>query len=136
MPGPIGIRRREEGAHGAALGETDHRGSFGARCIHHRPDVVHPRLERRRGRDRIGHAGAALVEMDQAGERSEVFEPRTKGHRQIPGQLDVGARTWDEDDVEGAFACDPVRDGDVATPGVAGFGDHWLDSRDSRRRSL
>ena len=115
--GPLRVRCREENAHGNALLEPDDRGSLRACGIHDRPQVVHPRLERRNAVHRVGHPGAPLVEDDETRERrqpaAEVAVPR-----RLPTELHVRDITGHEDDVERTVARDLVGDVDVAAPGV------------------
>src|SRR6266571_6251971 len=61
--------------------------------------------------------------MDQPREGRHPLEPGAQ-ERDLPRELDMRARTWNEDDVEMTLPGDAVGDADVTTPGVAGLGDH------------
>jgi hypothetical protein len=54
----------EEHCERTALAESANDGPLRTGGVHHRPDVVHARLQRRIARDAVGHARAALVEYD------------------------------------------------------------------------
>ena len=60
----FGIRRCEQDRHGRAVDVPEQSRALDAGRVHHRPDVVHPLLERRHAADAVGRARAALVEAD------------------------------------------------------------------------
>jgi hypothetical protein len=89
-----------------------------ANGVHHRPDIVHSRLERRRAADTIGHTRSPLVEADQPRERLDLPEERG-ACRDGCFELEVTDESRNEDDVKGAIAADLVSDVDVAALRVA-----------------
>ena len=64
--GPLRIGGREQRGHHAAFRDAHHRGSLRSDRVQHRADIVHPLLQGRQGVDPVRHAGAALVEEDEA----------------------------------------------------------------------
>jgi hypothetical protein len=68
------VRGSEQRAHRPALRDPEERRAFAPRGIHHGPHIVDPLLEGRHLADRVGEAGAALVEDDQARERADPVE--------------------------------------------------------------
>ena len=96
---PLRIGRREQDAHRPALRQAVKGGSPRSDGVHHGSDVVHAGLEARGAADRIGHAGAALVEPDQPRERPQVGQEVRKA-RKRPLQLHMGDKTGDEDEIE------------------------------------
>ena len=77
-------------------------------------EVVHARLQGRElgiG-DPIRESGPALVEEDQAGERSQPFE-EARQRRLLPGRLDMGDPAGHPDQVARAVADDLIGDRDA-----------------------
>ena len=119
--GPLRVRCGEEKTHRRTLRGAEERSPAGTGRVHHRPRVIHPRLERGRAADPVGHATSALVEPDQPAERGKRSEGTRERGR--PDELDVGDERRDKDDVKGTVARDLVGDRDVAAPCVERF---WL----------
>ena len=88
-PGSLRIRRREEDAHCRPLGQAVEGGATRTDCVHDRPHVVHPRLERRRSADAVRHPGSALVEADQPAETRELVK-EGRETRHLPVQARGG----------------------------------------------
>ena len=108
---PFGMKRREEDAHRAALGHAHHRCARRARSVHHRSNVVDPRLQVR-DPDCVRRARAALVEQDQAAPRrqcAKVARPR----RVVPVAVDVRHPSGHVHEIERPVADDLVGDPDV-----------------------
>ena len=84
----IRVCGREAHAHRAALGDTEEVRPLDAARIHHGPDVVHPLGERDIACDRIGQAGAALVEHREPRERGEPMQV-SREIGPLPGGFDV-----------------------------------------------
>ena len=121
-PHPLRIRGGEQDAHRAALGQAEQSRALRPDRVHHRADVVHARLQRRRAHG-VGHPLSSLVEADEAAERRELRqEVGVVGNR--PRELDVRGERRDVDDVERAVAGDLIRDRDVAAARVASLGLH------------
>ena len=73
-PHPLRVRCRMEDRHRTTLRVPEQDGALGASGIHDRRDVTHPRLQIGQRAGAVGHAGAPLVEPDQARERAEPME--------------------------------------------------------------
>ncbi len=69
--------------------------------VHHRPDVVHRRLDRLDLPHAVGQPGSALVEHEHA---TDVREALDVAHQQrlLPGREQVAGDAPDEDDVRSA----------------------------------
>ena len=89
----------EEHGERTALTESANDGPVRAGSVHHRPDVVHARLERRVAGDAVGHARAALVEQKQTPQLHQADE-EAHNRRVLPAQLDVVREARDPDEVE------------------------------------
>lgn len=70
-------RGREQHGQRPALRLADDGGPITAGGVHHRPDVVHASLRRRRPGDPVGHAHAPFVEADEPGELTDALEEST-----------------------------------------------------------
>src|SRR5207244_5983102 len=81
------------------------------------PQVIHPRLERRRLAHPVGEAGASPVEQDQAAEFAEAL---VKLHRVwiLELAVEVPGEAVDVDEIDRPDAEHRVRDRDVAARGV------------------
>ena len=110
----------EEHGERTALTESANDGPVRAGSVHHRPDVVHARLERRVAGDAVGHARAALVEQKQT---PQLHQPDEEAHnrRVLPAQLDVVREARDPDEVELSFADHLVCDVDFAAHRILRF---------------
>ena len=65
--GPLGVGRRKEHGHAAALVRAEDDRAVRPDGVEHGAHVVHPRLQRREVLAAVGEAGSALVEEDHAG---------------------------------------------------------------------
>ena len=111
--------REDEGHHRRA--DAGHQGGpFGADVVEDRPKVVDPLLDRRQvvDADRVGQAGATLVEDDDATERRQLVEQPGKG-REVPHGIDVAEPLVDEDEVGRAVSEHLVGDVELAGARVA-----------------
>jgi hypothetical protein len=115
--GALRIRGGEQDGHRPALGGTEQCRLIGARGVHHRSHIVHPRFQVRHVAYAIGQAGASLVEHDEAREGSKAVE-EVRQSRVFPLDLKIGNETLHEDDVDRAVADDLVGDMDAAASGV------------------
>ena len=107
----VRIGRREEDRERSGRVHAEERRSLGARGLHHRQRVRHPRLQGRKpiDRQRVGEACATRVEEHEASDRCEGDEERTeRGDR--PEQLDVRVGRCDHQEVDRSVADDLVRD--------------------------
>ena len=93
---------------------------LGADVVEDRPKVVDPLLDRRQvvHADRVGQAGAALVEDDDTTERRQLVEQAGEG-REVPHGVDVAEPLVDEDEVDRAVPEDLVGDMELAGACVA-----------------
>jgi hypothetical protein len=66
----------EQRRHRPSLERAEHGGPLGARRLHHGQHVVHELLERGGADHRVGEAGAAPVEHDEAREAAHALERR------------------------------------------------------------
>ena len=119
----LGIGRREEAAHRAALGDAAERGALGADGVHDGAHVVHPLFERRQTVDghAVGETRAALVEEDEAREGGEAAQEAREA-RLAPEVLEVRDPAHDEDEVERPVADDLIGDVDLAAARVHRLG--------------
>jgi hypothetical protein len=85
----------------------------GPDCVHHRPHVVHPRLERRDVARAIGEAGSAPVELDHPRESPQPLEERLS-LRLLRRHLQVADEAVHEHEVDQAVADDAIGNRDVA----------------------
>jgi hypothetical protein len=81
--------------------------------------VVHALLEREDLRAAVRHASAALVEQNEAAERSEPADERSV-LRGLPGCLDVRHVARNPEQIERAIANDLIGDVNVIAPDVTG----------------
>ena len=119
----LGIGGGEQDAHRPALRESEQRGALRAGGVHHRADVVHAILQRRRRGDRVGKPRAALVEQDQPRERGELVE-EARDPRVRPLQVQVRDEARHEHEVERTVADDLVGDVDLTALRVVGLRRH------------
>ena len=90
--------------------------------MHDRFDVEHSAVDVGQSLGPVGHAGAALVEHDHAGERPEPLK-RTSQGLVLPRQLEMRDEAWNHHEVEGSLAEDLVGDVDaIVGLGVMGLG--------------
>jgi hypothetical protein len=113
----LGIRGGEEEGDPAALLRGPERRALGLRRVHDRPDVVHPRLERRHLAYGIGEAASTLVEQENSADPGEAVDVVYE-ERHVPTSKEVGELAPHEDDVLVALADDLVGDRDPTAPGV------------------
>ncbi|MBA3655693.1 MAG: ATP-dependent DNA helicase RecQ, partial [Actinobacteria bacterium] len=109
--------RGEEARHRPAFGLAEDRGPLDAGRVHDDAHVVHALLERRDPGDGVGHAGAPLVELHDAGEAAEPLE-ELHHRRVLPEQLAVREQAPGQHQVDGAVAPCLVGDVQVAVGGV------------------
>ena len=128
----FGIRCGIEHAHRSRSADTHERGPFRTGGIAHRPNIVHPLLQRRQlgEGDGIREARTPLVEDDQAAERRKPLVIASR-HRRVPEELEVGQPVRHEDQIRRAVADDAVGDADAVRVRVSRFG-----NRSHRLRSL
>ena len=108
---PVRIRRREEDRERSGRVHAEERRSLGARGLHHRQRVRHPRLQGRKSIDRqwVGEACATGVEEHETSDRRESHEEGTeRGVR--PEQFDVRVGGCDHQHIDRPVAGDLVRD--------------------------
>src|SRR5437867_1000546 len=88
--------------------------AIAARGVHHRPDVVRLRVERRYdvGRKAVGQAGAAPVEKNDPAESGERLDEADEG-RLFPHRFDVVEDAGNDDEVDGRIADDLIRDAEL-----------------------
>ena len=113
----------EEERERSAFGEAEDGGLLRPGGVHHRTDVRNLGLEVGEPVEghRVGQAGAAPVEDDQAADGCEP--PALAGQlRDLPERLDVMHPALDQHQVERAVADDLVREVDVAVLRVLGRG--------------
>ena len=109
----LGVGGGEQRRHRTALRGAEQDRALGADGVHHRQHVVHPLLERLRGRDGVRQPAAALVEHDQPAERGDPAQ-EVRGRRVLPVLLDVRQPLRHQDHVDVAFANDLVGDAQLA----------------------
>jgi len=129
------IRGGEESAHRSRLHRAEEDGALDAEVVEHRPDVVHPSLERRRLARPVGEPGATRVEEDEAGERRRpVVEGPLEGRLTL--DLDVARVAVREDDVRRTCPVRRIGDRHVAALCVVELvaNVHDQKSRPSRRQ--
>ena len=103
--GALGIRRGEQHRDRAAVAVTEEDDARAAHGVDDGGDVVHPTLDggNRTERDRVGDAGAPLVEADHASHGRQALEEACD-RRLLPHDLDVVWVIRHEDDVARAAA--------------------------------
>src|SRR2546422_9128229 len=97
----------------SAFGIAEDGGFARPDCVHDRPHIVHPHLERRHVGDAVRQASAALVEEDQPGERRQPLE-EANDRRLLPEHFDVGHPPGHEYQIPRPLAHDLVGDVDLA----------------------
>ncbi len=122
-PAALRIGGREEDRHRPSLRVAEERGALRARRVHHRPDVVHPRLEVGQAGGPVGEAGTTLVEADEPRERGEPLE-EVRRPGLVPVVLEVRDEAGHEHEVARALPRDLVGDVDPTALGVASLGLH------------
>ncbi len=115
------VRRGEEHRERTSFGLARHRCPLAADRVHHRADVVHPLLERRRARNAVGHAHPAFVEQDQPRELGEPLAVAPE-LRKLPVDLQVRIGALGVHEIDGTVPDDAVGDVDVAAPREAHLG--------------
>ena len=115
------IRRREQDAHAGARSARPEHGALRSDGVHHRPHVVHRRLDRRHLPDAIREPRPTLVEHQHPAARGEPLDV-TDQKRLLPRRQQVAGDTTHEDDVRRASADDLVRDRDITAAGIAHVG--------------
>lgn len=115
------MRDCEEDARDATVETAEQAGACGAGGVHHRGDVGHLLLETREGGLPIRQARTALVEADDASERSQSSqESRVRGL--FPPKVEMRQGGRDEDEIARTLTVHLVRDVRPGTPRVAGLG--------------
>ena len=107
--------------------------AFSEPTVHHRADVVHPRLECGHARDAVGQAGPAFVEHEESsvlGESEDVPDEE----RLLPRRQEVARYPSDEHEVHGTLADDLVRDVQIAAPRIPRLGKHDREPLRTRSR--
>ena len=125
--GALRVGRREERRDPRSLLAAPQDGLLGARSVHDRTDVVHPRLERGNAGDPVGETRPPLVEHEQPpvlGEAEDVPDEQWV----LPRREHVSREPSDEHQVDRSLADHLVRDRDPAAPGVVNLGDVHLSS--------
>ena len=115
---PLGVRGGEEDAHRPALREAEQRRPLAAGGVHHRPNVVHARLEVGQSARPVGQPVPRLskrIRRENDASRSRKCAMR----RVLPVELEVGDEPGHEHEVERALADHLVGDVDVAALRVA-----------------
>src|SRR5205823_13367025 len=84
------IRRREEQADACAVATHPEHGAFRCGRVHHRPYVVHRRLERLNLSHAIGEACPALVEHQHAAAVGETLDVADE-QRLLPGREQISS---------------------------------------------
>jgi hypothetical protein len=98
--------------------ETEQRSRPRARCVHHRPDVIHPLHQARWPSDRIRQPSPPLVEKDHPGEGREP--PQKPGQvRLLPGKFDMGDKARHEHQINRAIAKNLIGDAHLAALGIS-----------------
>ena len=129
----LGIGRRVEDGHGAAIVSAEHDRFARAGVVEHRAQVLHARLESRELAVTVGDARSALVEENQP-EASRELLVEVAPVRRLPGVDEVGAEVRHEDEVGLAVADDLISDRRTATPRVVDLGLHASSLFDGARR--
>ena len=107
----------------SAFGHAHDGSPFDARCIHHRPGVVHPLVQIGQLAETVGQASASLVKHDNPRPRRQMIEPGCL-IRGIPHVFDVRNEARDDDEVLRPVAEHLIGNVDVATFGVTNFRVH------------
>jgi hypothetical protein len=113
----LGVRGGEEKGQPAPLLSAPEDGTLGARSIHDRSHIVHPRLERRYFPHAVRKSRAALVQHEHARKRRKSLDVPDE-QRLFPGRQEVARVRANEDEVDGAVPDDLVSDRDVAASSV------------------
>ena len=113
----LGIGGCVQGGHPASLLPSEHDGVRYASRIEHRPQVLHPRLQRRKLRPMIGQARAALVEQDQPKRAREPLIERTPTRR-LPAVHEIRHEVRHIDEIDLALTHNLIRDRDTAVARV------------------
>ena len=105
------VGRGKQHAHRAALGDSDQRGTTHADRVHDGAHIVHAFFQRRKvlHRHRIGHAGSAFVEQDQARKRRQPREVAAQ-LRVVPDILQVRDKARHQHHVQRPLPDHLVRD--------------------------
>jgi hypothetical protein len=130
--GSLWVGGSEKSAERAPLANCIEDGTLRSRFIHHRPDVVHPRLKRGQAVDSVRHPRPSLVEGDESSQPREARE-RPGDRRVFPVQLDVERPTWHIDEVGRSVADDLVGDVGLSTFRISGDGRGHVASLSVRR---
>jgi hypothetical protein len=112
-----GIEQR----HRPALGYPEQRRAFAPDLVQDCLNVVHALLKGEDLRASIRHAGAPLIEQDDAAERAEAPEKCTVVGR-LPDRVNVRNKAGNEQQVERTLAENLIGDMNVVTLDVAGGG--------------
>ena len=118
--GSLRICRCEENAHRRTLPDREDCGSRQPGRVHHRTQIVHPRLKVWRSRDAIGHPHSAFVEYDDPGEARELTQERSLA-RHVPNQRHVRNAAGHVNNVNVSATGDLVCDVEFAAAGVVSF---------------
>jgi hypothetical protein len=119
----VGVSRGEDGGKlWSARSTAEDGGALHPGGVHHRPDVVHLNVKSGRPTQPVGHADAALVEMQDTHVAGEPAHEACEA-RLLPVQLEVGDPAEDHDQGNRSRAEVLVGDaGAIHGPGPAGLG--------------
>ena len=123
LAAPLRVGRGQQHPDEAADLDREDRRPPGSRRVEDRDHVGDLRLEvgQRLGRNRIGQAGPAPIEVDEPGEPAQLAqEARVLGD--LPDELDVVDPVVDEQQIDRAVANDLVGEVDVPVPGESSDG--------------
>src|SRR6266516_3471411 len=101
--------------------------AFESRSIHHCERICHPLIGSRNPRRAVGHAGASLVEADDARKSGHPLEPPDPP-RLLPVEGEMGYPARNHQQVGYALAGDLVGDVQTAAARVSDLGWHAADS--------
>lgn len=120
---PLGIRCRKQCGHRASLGDPEDCRPLASGRVHDCEKVVRSFLERRRARDGVRQARAALVEEHEATERRQTLvAPRQQ--RILPRELHMRNETRRKYEIHRPTADHLVGNADLAGVRVSGRGSH------------
>jgi hypothetical protein len=119
------VRYGQQDGERSSLAPADHVRSLELRGFHDHPRVLHPLVRRGHAGRAVRHAGAALVEANDARERRHLLEPAHPA-RLIPIEAEMGHPAWDHQQIVWTLADDLVRDVHFAVARVENRRSHSL----------
>ena len=121
---PLGIGGREHDRHRSTFRHPVERGAVEPGSVHHRADVVHPILDTAQAHAPVREPGASLVEHH----RSRVFAALLEllRDREVPHQVKVRDKSWNDHQVHGSVAIHGVRDREISALRVLHLGSEHL----------